>query len=118
MYLGKRNQFDLLHQPNQKNVYIGIPEQVTLGNLTVVSGAVLPAFDSLVVKSSGTSQVGTVTNGAWQGSGIAQQYGGTGQTSYTPGDILYINGAGTMTVLPSGAEGQVLTIQAGTITWV
>jgi len=96
----------------------GVTDPLTVGFLTVVSGATLPAFDSLVVKSSGVSELGLVTAGSWQGSGITQEYGGTEQTSYNPGDILYADGAGNLQVLPSGDEGQVLTIFNGGITWV
>jgi len=117
-YLGRGPQGSLVNQPGQVNLFVSIPTQATFGSLTVLSGALLPAFDSLVVKTSGVSTLGLVTQGSWQGSGITQDYGGTGQTSYVQGDILYVDGAGGLTVLPSGDEGQVLTIFNGAITWV
>lgn len=117
-FLGRGQPGDLVSQPNQVNLDIGVPTQFTISSLIVSSGAAIPAFDSLVVNPSGTSVLALVTQGAWQGSGIAQEYGGTGLSSYTQGDILYVNGAGSIAVLPSGNEGEVLTIFAGAITWV
>jgi len=117
-YLGRGQQGDLVNQPNAVNLVISVPAQVTLGNLTVLSGALLPAFDTLIVNATGVSQLGLVTQGAWQGSGLTQSFGGTNQTSYNPGDILFVNGGGTLTVLPSGDAGQVLTISGGAIAWV
>lgn len=117
-YPGKNNQGDLVYQSDDRKLHIGIPPSASFGNLTVLSGATLPAFDALVVKPSGTSELGTVTDGAWQASGVTEVYGGTGQTSYNPGDILYSDAANNLQVLPSGSEGQVLTISLGALTWV
>jgi len=63
---------------------------------------------SNVVNSSLTS-VGTITAGIWQASTIGVVYGGTGQTTYTQGDILYSNAANTLSKLGVGSTGQVLT---------
>lgn len=90
---------------------------LTVENLTVVSGANLPAFDTLVVNSSGTSSLATVVSGVWNASVITEPYGGTGQSLYSPGDILYSDGTNTLTVLPSGAEGESLQIIAGALAW-
>jgi hypothetical protein len=90
---------------------------LTVNNLTVVSGANLPAFDVLVVNPGGTSSLGTVISGVWNGDVIEEPYGGTGQSSYNPGDILYSNAANVLTVLPSGAEGDSLQIIGGTLAW-
>ncbi|HBB56589.1 TPA: hypothetical protein DCZ57_00960 [Patescibacteria group bacterium] len=40
--------------------------------------------------------VGTITSGAWSGTTIAVNKGGTGLTSYTLGDVLYASGTGTL----------------------
>ena len=116
-YLGNRDPGDLVHQPGAANLKISIPAQVTLGNLSVLSGAILPAFDSLIVKSSGTSQLGTVTVGDWKASGITETYGGTGQVAYTAGDILYSDVTNSLAVLPIGNDGETLQIASGIITW-
>jgi len=43
--------------------------------------------------------------------------GGTGQTGYTIGDILYANSTTTLTPLNVGANGQILTLTGGVPTW-
>jgi hypothetical protein len=141
-HLGKNTQGNLVYQLNSRDLKIGTPpsgefgsltvddlvvnsgatlpplESLTVENLTVTSGATLPAFNSLVVKPTGTSQLGTVQgDSVWQGSGIGEVYGGTGQTSYSPGDILYSDAVDSLATLPSGAAGTFLTIEGGAIVW-
>jgi hypothetical protein len=41
--------------------------------------------------------VGTINSGTWQGTTIATAYGGTGQTTYSHGQILIGNAAGSLT---------------------
>lgn len=43
--------------------------------------------------------VGTITSGTWSGTEIAATKGGTGQTAYTVGDILYCGTANTLSKL-------------------
>ncbi len=50
-------------------------------------------------------------------SSISQNVGGTGQTSYTAGDILYANASGVLTKLPVGGAGQVLKVSGGLPGW-
>jgi len=56
----------------------------------VLSGTTL---GSGVVNSSLTS-VGTIATGVWQGTEVGVAYGGTGQTSYTDGQLLIGNSTG------------------------
>ncbi|TSC87231.1 MAG: cell wall surface anchored protein [Parcubacteria group bacterium Gr01-1014_8] len=44
-------------------------------------------------------------------------YGGTGQTSYSTGDILYASGAAALSKLGIGGAGEVLKISGGVPTW-
>lgn len=60
---------------------------------------------------------GVVTNGAWQGDVIAETFGGTGQSTYTTGDILYSPSANTLDKLAIGAEGEVLKVVSGIPSW-
>lgn len=48
---------------------------------------------------------------------LATTSGGTNITSYTTGDILYASGANTLSKLPIGTNGQVLTVSAGNVSW-
>lgn len=43
--------------------------------------------------------------------------GGTGQSVYAVGDILYANSTSTLAKLPVGTNGQVLTLASGLPTW-
>lgn len=55
--------------------------------------------------------------GEWTGSGIGTAYGGTGITTYTTGDILYSSSTDTLSKLPIGSAGQVLTVAGGVPSW-
>lgn len=48
---------------------------------------------------------------------IAEDKGGTNQTTYTTGDILYASSANTLSKLGVGSDGQVLTLAAGIPSW-
>jgi trimeric autotransporter adhesin len=77
----------------------------TLNNVTVhgISGlqaSDLPALDYFPATST-----------------IASIYGGTGFSTYTPGDILYADSTGTLTVLPVGSNGRVLKVAGGLPAW-
>lgn len=48
---------------------------------------------------------------------VGPLYGGTGQTSYSAGDILYASAANTLSKLPIGSSGQVLKVSGGAPTW-
>ena len=57
--------------------------------------------DALQIKTTYSGQtsittLGTIATGTWQGTVIDEVYGGTGQSSYTTGDILYASGANTL----------------------
>lgn len=43
--------------------------------------------------------------------------GGTAQSTYATGDILYANAANTLAKLPAGANGTILTVTAGVPSW-
>ena len=61
--------------------------------------------------------LGDVTTGTWQASTIAPNYGGTGQNSYSVGDILYASGTTALSRLAIGGTGTVLTVSGGVPTW-
>ena len=48
--------------------------------------------------------------GSWVGNTITEVFGGTGQTTYAIGDILFASAPNTLSKLPKGAAGQVLTM--------
>ena len=63
------------------------------------------------------SWAGSYTSGTWNGNAIGAIYGGTAQTSYTTGDILYASATNTLSKLGIGSTGQVLTVASGVPTW-
>ena len=56
--------------------------------------------------------VGTITTGVWEGTAIAADKGGTNQTSWTAGDLLYASGANTLSRLALGNAGDQLKVTA------
>lgn len=48
---------------------------------------------------------------------LTEPYGGTNQSTYTTGDILYSDTANSLEKLPVGTTGQVLTVTAGVPVW-
>ncbi|KND50734.1 MAG: hypothetical protein ABA06_04590, partial [Parcubacteria bacterium C7867-001] len=100
------------------------------GWAAVQSGAVLygNGTSALATTSAGTNgQVLALVNGVptWQStttlstiSGtLAQGKGGTGITAYNPGDIIYADAGGNLTVLSIGSAGNVLKVAGGVPTW-
>ena len=63
------------------------------------------------------SWAGSYTSGTWNGNTIGAIYGGTAQTSYTTGDILYASATNTLSKLGIGSTGQVLTVASGVPSW-
>ena len=61
---------------------------------------------------SGTSLLGAGDLGT-----IGATYGGTSQSTYTTGDILYASATNTLSKLPVGSTGQVLTVASGAPSW-
>jgi hypothetical protein len=57
---------------------------------------------------TGITGVGTLTAGTWNGSVIAAAYGGTGQSSYAIGDILYAGTSTSLSKLAAVAVGNAL----------
>ncbi len=60
---------------------------------------------------------GAISNGSWQGSKVAEIYGGTNQSAYTTGDILYASGTNTLAKLAIGATGKILSVSGGVPAW-
>lgn len=60
---------------------------------------------STYVGQSSINTLGTVTTGTWSADTIAANKGGTGQTSYTVGDILYADSTSTLAKRSSGTSG-------------
>tara|TARA_R110002020_G_scaffold305083_1_gene520872 strand:+ start:1320 stop:3065 length:1746 start_codon:yes stop_codon:yes gene_type:complete len=65
-------------------------------------------IDSGYVGQASIITLGTITTGTWQGTAITELYGGTGQTGYTAGDLLYSDSLNSLGKLSVGAADKVL----------
>ncbi len=69
------------------------------------------------VTISSLTAVGTINTGTWEGTAVGVAYGGTGQTSYTDGQLLIgnstgisiTNGGGSISIAATGGSGSVTT---------
>ena len=48
---------------------------------------------------------------------LSENKGGTGESAYTTGDILYASATNNLSRLPAGADGKVLTLASGIPSW-
>jgi len=89
---------------------IGTDVQAYSSTLAAVAGGTYTGDDSIAT-------VGTVTAGTWSATAIGPTKGGTGQTSYASGDILYASATDTLAKLAKGTDGQILTLASGVPSW-
>lgn len=61
---------------------------------------------------------GAISNATWAGASIGVTYGGTGQTTYATGDILYASATNTLAKLPAGTNGYFLGLSSGVPAWL
>ena len=90
--------------------------------LTVSGGIPTWSTPATSVSSFETSLSGltpsTATTGAVTLAGtLGATSGGTSQSTYTTGDILYASASNTLTKLPIGTSGQVLSVAGGVPSW-
>jgi hypothetical protein len=85
------------------------------------TGVVVPVNTSMALKMNdgGTDVVEAITHVAslTLGAALPATSGGTGQSSYTIGDLLYASSTTALTKLTVGANGAVLTVAAGIPAW-
>lgn len=90
----------------------------TAGRITSTGGAnPVIDIDATYVGQASITTLGTITTGTWNASAVGSIYGGTGQTTYAAGDILYASAINTLSKLPAAVNGQVLTLAAGVPSW-
>lgn len=87
----------------------------TANKITVTADAIDIA--STYVGQSSITTLGTITTGTWNGDAITEAHGGTNQTSYTRGDILYATADNTLAKLSIGTSGQVLMSDGTDVAW-
>lgn len=80
---------------------IGTANRITVNADSVDIAATYPGQASITT-------LGTVTTGTWNGSVLTAQYGGTGLSSFTVGDLLVANGTTSFAKLGLGQDGKIL----------
>lgn len=78
----------------------------TANRITVAADSIDIA--ATYVGQTSITTLGTVTTGTWSATAVAADKGGTGQVTYTVGDILYASGAAALAKLAAVAVGNVL----------
>jgi len=76
-------------------------------NASNITSGTLPS-GRLSGSYTGVTGVGTLTAGTWNGSTIDASYGGTGQSSYSTGDILYASSSSALSKLSDVIVGNAL----------
>lgn len=94
----------------------GVIDVVGTSNRISVSADAIDISTSYVGQNTITT-LGTITTGTWNANVLTYAYGGTGQSSYAKGDILYASAANTLSKLAAGTDGMVLQQQGGVPTW-
>ena len=106
--------------------------QISAGNALTKTGNTLDvavddstleiSSDAVQIKTTYPGQtsittLGTIATGTWNGTAMGNIYGGTGQTTYTTGDMLYASGANTLGKLALGASGKILQSNGSNIAY-
>jgi hypothetical protein len=91
----------------------------TANRITVTNPTTTPVIDiaSTYVGQTSITTLGTITTGVWNGTAVGATHGGTSQSSWTTGDLLYASGTNTLAKLPIGSATNVLTVSGGLPSW-
>lgn len=87
------------------------------GNTAVTLPTTGTLVNTAVTTLSSLVSVGTISTGTWSATAIGATKGGTGQTTYTTGDLIYSSATDTLSKLGVGSTGQILTVSGGVPTW-
>ncbi len=82
----------------------------TTDRITITGTATDPIFNiaATYIGQNTITTLGTITTGVWNGTAVAAGFGGTGQMTYTIGDILQASATTTLSKLAAVATGNVL----------
>ncbi|MEX0896128.1 MAG: site-specific integrase, partial [Patescibacteria group bacterium] len=95
----------------------GTSDRISISNGDGTSGNPTIDIASSYVGQASITTLGTIGTGTWQASVINEAYGGTAQSSYTTGDMLYASGTNTLAKLSVGSNGQILGVSSGVPSW-
>lgn len=83
----------------------GTANQITITN---AAGSITLSISTGYIGQTSITTLGTITSGTWSATTIAANRGGTGQTAYAIGDLLYADTASTLAKLADVATGNAL----------
>lgn len=92
----------------------GVTGTITWTPATSNKTLTLPNLTATVATIDGGQ---TFSSATWNGTAIGATFGGTAQTSWTTGDLLYASGSNTLSKLAIGSSGDVLTVSGGVPAW-
>lgn len=90
----------------QGQITSAVNTAIAINGNQITSGTVGTSYIS--GSYTGITGVGTLTAGTWNATAIAAIYGGTGQTSYAVGDLLYASSTTALSKLADVATGNAL----------
>jgi len=93
---------------NRDATITGTTARITVTNGNASGGVPTIDIASTYVGQTSITTLGTVTTGIWNGSVITAPFGGTGQSAYAIGDILYASATNALSRLADVATGNVL----------
>lgn len=98
---------------------LGVLSVIGTANRITSTGGQNPVIDiaSTYVGQTSITTLGTIATGVWAGTVVAAIHGGTGQTSYAVGDILYASTTTALSKLAATTDGFVLTLASGIPSW-
>lgn len=91
---------------DQGQLTLAANASIAINGNQITSGTVGSAY--LTGSYTGITGVGTLTAGTWNATAIAAIYGGTGQTTYAVGDLLYASSTTALSKLADIATGNAL----------
>jgi hypothetical protein len=94
-----------------ERVLTGTANQITLTDAGAGSTITVSIATGYVGQTSITT-LGTITTGTWNGAVLGYAYGGTGQSSWSKGDLLYASATNTLSKLAGGTGNQILRMAA------
>lgn len=95
----------------------GTTNRITVTNGDGVAGAPVIDISASYAGQTSITTLGTITVGTWNGTAIAASFGGTGQTTYVVGDLLYASATNALSRRAIGTTNQILSVNGGLPTW-
>lgn len=95
----------------------GTSNRISITNPAGTAGDPTIDIAATYVGQTSITTLGTISTGTWNGTTIAQGFGGTGFSTYATGDILYASATNTLSKRTIGSTNDVLTVVGGVPTW-